>query len=123
MSRPYHILIADNSDAMRGLLVRIAAKTYSTATISAVADGTEALQIYRQRDADLLIANVHMPYVDGLSLVRTLRAQQVAIPVVLLSSDDTVRQIALQTGANRFVLKQPSMLQELQQALLALLPA
>ena len=122
MPRPYHILIADDTPALRRLLARIVTKMYPTATISAVADGAQALQIYGQHGADLLIANVHMPYIDGLGLVRALRAQQAIIPIVLLSSDSNMRPIALQAGADRFVLKQPSILQELQQALLGLLP-
>src|SRR2546423_7817021 len=105
MARPYHILIAENSDAIRGLLARIVAKTYPTVTISAVADGAQALQIYSQRGADLVIANVHMPSLDGLSLVRTLRAQQVTIPIVLISSDSIMTQLALAAGADRFILK------------------
>ena len=123
MSRPYHILIVENSDTMRRLLARIARKTHPAVTISAVADSAHALQIYGQRGADLVIANVHMSSLDGLSLTRTLRAQQASISIVLISSDSTMMQQALQAGADRFVLKQPSMLQELQQALLGLLPA
>ncbi len=123
MPRPYHILIAENTDAMRGLLARIVAKIYPAVTISAVADGAQALQIYRQRGADLVIANASMPLLNGLDLVRTLRAQHVTIPIVLLSSDGTMAPIAIQAGADRFMVKQPCMLQEFQQTLLAVLPA
>ena len=123
MPRPYHILIAEHNDAVRDLLVRIIAKIYPTATVSAVADGAQALQIYTQRAADLVIVNVSVPLLSGLALVRMLRAQRVTTRIMLISSDSTMAPIALAAGADRFVLKQPLMLQELQRTLLALLPA
>src|SRR5215217_2250939 len=114
MPHPYHILIAEDSDAIRGLLARLLVRLYPTVTISAVADGTHALALYHQRGADILIANIHLPILSGSDLVRTLRAQQATLPVLLLSSDSTMAHIALEAGADRFVVKQPSMLQELE---------
>lgn len=121
MPHQYHILIADDTDAVRALLVRIVAKTYPAATISTVVDGAQALQIYGQRGADLLITNARMPNLDGPSLVRALRAQDVNIPILMLSSDGSMAEVAAQIGANRFLLK-PFMLQEFQQTLRELLP-
>ena len=121
MPHPYHMLIAEDSDAIRGLLARLLVRIYPTVTISAVADGTHALALYHQRGADILIANVHLHILSGLDLVRTLRAQHATVPILLLSSDSTMAQIAIAAGADRFVVKQPGMLQALEQALLALL--
>lgn len=121
MSHPYHVLIADDTDAVRALLARIVAKTYPIATISTVADGAQALLIYNQRGADLLITNAHMPGLDGPGLIRALRAQQASLPILMLSSDTAMAAVAMQAGANSFLLK-PFMLQQLQQTLRALLP-
>jgi CheY-like chemotaxis protein len=83
------------------------------------ADGVRALEIYRRRGADLLVTSSHLPLLDGPDLIRALRAHHASLPILLLSSDPTMLQVAEQIGANRFVLK-PFTLQELRQALGAL---
>ena len=121
MSHPYHIVIAEDSDDVRALLVRIISTLYPNATLSTTADGLSAQQIVSQHTTDLLIASAHLALLDGLTLVRTLRSQQVTIPILLMSVDPAVEQAAVQLGADRFLLK-PFTLQELHQALQALLP-
>ena len=48
-------------------------------------DGMEALEAVRQEPPDLVVADVHMPRLDGGQLVRRLREWNV--PVILLSGD------------------------------------
>ena len=57
----YHILIADDDASVRALIARIVARAYPSVTISSVPDGLDALQIYDQRGADMLITNNAMP--------------------------------------------------------------
>jgi two-component system, NarL family, capsular synthesis sensor histidine kinase RcsC len=121
MPPPLHIIVADDHDTIRAMIARVLIRTYPAVAISAVSDGAQALLVYGQRGADLLITDHHMPILSGLDLVRTLRAQQVAIPIVLISSDHTVEPSALAVGANRFLLK-PFSVSALQQVVLALLP-
>ena len=121
MSHPYHIVIAEDFDAVRTLLIRLIGNRYPNATISAVADGILAYDIIARSGADLLIATTHLPSLDGPSLIRRLRGQQATIPILLLSSDPAMASVGVQAGADRFLLK-PFTLQELYQALNALLP-
>ncbi len=48
-------------------------------------DGVEALEAIREQTPDLVIADVHLPRLDGGQLVRRLRDENV--PVILLSGD------------------------------------
>ena len=116
-----HILIAEDHAVVRNLLTTIIARTYPTGTITAVANGAEALAVYQARGADLLIADYVMPIMTGLALIQTLRAQQVTVPILVVSMDTSIAEAVVQAGASRFLAK-PFSLPELQQALIALLP-
>lgn len=105
MQSSYHIIIADDEDDMRSLMARVVVRTYPSVTISAVQDGVDALMVYGQRGADMLITNYDMPLMDGLALVRALRARQVTIPIVMVSGDAGIAQQALAAGITQFVVK------------------
>jgi len=116
-----HILIAEDHAAVRNLLTTIVARIYPTCTITAVANGAEALAVFQARGADVLITDYAMPIMTGLALIQTLRAQQSTVPILVISMNLAIEQAVLQAGANRFLPK-PFAIQGLQQALIDLLP-
>jgi CheY-like chemotaxis protein len=116
-----HILIAEDHAVVRNLLTTIVARTYPTCTTTTVTNGAEALDVFQARGADLLITDYAMPIMTGLALVQMLRAQQASVPILVMSMNVVVKQIVLQAGANHFLAK-PFALQDLQQALIELLP-
>ena len=115
------VIIADDHESVRAFLARVLSRTYPVVNIIAVANGAQALAAYHQHGADLLITNYMMPQLHGLDLVRALRAQQVTIPILMISSDPIIGQVGLAAGADRFLLK-PFLLAELTQTLIDLLP-
>jgi CheY-like chemotaxis protein len=117
-----HIIVAEDADSLRALIARLLVRTYPAVAISAVPNGAQALAIVEQRGADLIIADHHMPLLTGIDLVRTLRAQQITTPIIIISSDHTVEGPALAAGANYFLLK-PFGVPEMRGVLLRLLPA
>ena len=116
-----HILIVEDHAAVRELLITIVARTYPTGTITAVANGAEALVVYDARGADLLITDYAMPIMTGLTLIQTLRAQQATLPILVVSMNTAIAEALMEAGANRFLPK-PFSLPELQQVLMELLP-
>jgi CheY-like chemotaxis protein len=117
-----HVIIADDDDGVRGLIARVVARTYAAVTISAVTNGLDALRIYDQRSADLLITNHDMPGMGGLGLVEALRVvRQATLPIVMVSADLRIQSRALALGVTRFVAK-PFTLTQLAQVLTSLLP-
>jgi CheY-like chemotaxis protein len=120
MPSALHVLIAEDHDLVRDLLTTIVAQTYPTCTVTAVANGAEALAVYDERGADLLITDYAMPIMTGLALIQTLRAHQATIPIVVVSMDTSIAKAVVQAGANRFLPK-PLSLPEVQQTLIDLL--
>lgn len=118
----YHIIVADDTDSIRGLIVRVIARTYAAIRISSVTDGQDALDIFFNEGADLIVTNNDMPRVKGLELIRRVRAVQPDLPIIMVSGDPTIAPAAFAVGATRFVDK-PFTVMHLAQVLTSLLPA
>jgi DNA-binding NtrC family response regulator len=78
-------IVADDEPSIGGFVARIIARVYPSVKTTVVPDGRAALLAYLQDGADLMIADINMPGMDGLALVRELRRQQAIIPVLLMS--------------------------------------
>jgi two-component system, OmpR family, response regulator MtrA len=101
------ILIADDDEDILELVKAVLER--SGHEVVAVGDGAEALASVRRRRPDLAVLDITMPHVDGLEVLRRLRAdaETTALPVVLLSAQaqeaDVERGFA--TGASAYVKK------------------
>jgi len=69
-------------------------------------DGGEALELARDNAFDLIVLDVMLPTLDGLSIVRILRKEQ-RTPIILLTarSGEVDRIMGLETGADDYVVK------------------
>ncbi|WP_237165475.1 SpoIIE family protein phosphatase [Mycolicibacterium obuense] len=104
---PVRVLVADDNADMREYLARLLrADGY---TVDAVADGVRALESVRTDPPDMLISDVMMPGLDGLALVKALRADRrtAALPVLLLSAraGQEASISGLQAGADDYMVK------------------
>jgi two-component system chemotaxis response regulator CheY len=103
------ILLVDDSATVRSL-VKVFLMGHDFEYLEA-AGGEHALEILRSRVPDLVIADLNMPGLDGLSFLKRLRVDKRpevrALPLVLLTSDKShnVRERALEAGASEFVRK------------------
>ncbi|WP_134765831.1 ATP-binding protein [Nocardioides sp. 1609] len=102
---PFVVVVDDNA-GMRHHLVR---SLSGLGHVVACVDGVEALALLRRRKPDLVVTDVTMPRLDGIGLLREIRADPdlAATPVVLLSAragGDAATQ-ALDTGADDYVVK------------------
>ena len=100
------IVWADDNADMREYVRGLLAPHYD---VVAVADGEAALKAVRAAGADLVLADVMMPRVDGLELVRRLRAEArtAAVPVLLVSAraGEEARIEGLDAGADDYLYK------------------
>jgi signal transduction histidine kinase/CheY-like chemotaxis protein len=100
------VLVVDDNADMREYIRRLLAPHYEVLT---AADGEEALTSIRQQRPDLVLGDVMMPRLDGLGLVRQIRADATLadIPVVLLSAraGEEASVEGLQVGADDYLLK------------------
>ena len=97
------ILVADDEPAIRRLLRTIL--TTQGYAVTEAADGINALQTaLLTPNADLLLLDLAMPGMDGLQIIRELRASGSAVPIIVLSNrgDENAKVAALDSGAARF---------------------
>lgn len=107
------ILIVDDSPTVRRML-GLTLTRHRHAILAAV-NGQDALNKLAETAVDLIIADVSMPQVDGITLLRQLRAdaRYCHLPVIMLtaSGQNADRLIAEQSGANGFLTKPTSSLE------------
>jgi YesN/AraC family two-component response regulator len=121
MPAAYHVIIADDDAAIRSLIARVVVRTYDPVAISAVPDGLDALLIYQQNGADLVITNQEMPVLSGLSLIERLRVLNPTLPIIMVSAHPSVEPRARAVGVTHFLLK-PFLVTQLIQILITVLP-
>src|SRR5947209_1518304 len=102
------VLITDDSATIRMILKGLLKQLQITDFVEA-SDGRAALEYLTNNAADLLLLDIHMPNMDGLSCLKALKQNErtKAVPVIIISSDTTPAQIeaAQQLGANAYIRK------------------
>ncbi|MHA7960062.1 response regulator transcription factor [Streptomyces sp. L500] len=117
---PARILIVDDEPAVREALRRsLAFEGYTT---ELAVDGLDAVEKVADRRPDLIVLDVLMPRMDGLTAARRMRASGVTVPILMLTARDTVgdRVTGLDAGADDYLVK-PFELDELLARIRALL--
>jgi len=76
-------------------------------TVETCDDGSRGLDRATARGLDLAIVDVMLPGMDGISLTRTLRDRDVAIPILMLTARDGIddRVDGLRSGADDYLIK------------------
>jgi len=111
-----HALVVDDSAAVRKAIRRMIEPMGFT--VDEAANGSEALDQYATRNPDVILLDVEMPDVDGLTLLRQLRGPARVMwagaestgkrPRIIMctsrSSFDTIRE-AIEAGADEYIMK------------------
>ena len=82
------ILVVDDEESMRYFLDK--ALRREGYDVVAARDGPEAIEAAQRRAPDLVLADVRMPGMDGVALLRALRALHPRVPFVLMTAYGTV---------------------------------
>jgi two-component system, chemotaxis family, chemotaxis protein CheY len=102
------VLIVDDQLTMRGL-TRSALQTLGFVDFDDAADGEEALKSLAVRPAHLVISDFNMPKMDGLALLRAIRAHppiaKTAFIMLTGRADKELVQRAVQFGVNNYLVK------------------
>jgi DNA-binding NarL/FixJ family response regulator len=101
------ILIADDHAIVRGGLKQIIATTTDIVVAGEAAQGSEVVDKLRTCHVDLLLLDMTMPGISGVDLIRRVRAEQPALPVLVLSIHNEAQVVsrALRAGATGYVTK------------------
>jgi EAL domain-containing protein (putative c-di-GMP-specific phosphodiesterase class I)/CheY-like chemotaxis protein len=99
------VLLADDEPD----LVRVYSRVLAAAgfSVSAASDGAEAKRLVGAMDFDAVVSDVNMPGLNGIDLLRAIRAIDLDLPVVLVTAAPTldVAIRAVDLGALRFLVK------------------
>jgi EAL domain-containing protein (putative c-di-GMP-specific phosphodiesterase class I)/ActR/RegA family two-component response regulator len=103
------ILIVDDEDANVRLMVKLLQRS-GYLEVKALSDSREVLALVREWEPDLVLLDLHMPHVDGISLLNSIRAEQSLfdfLPVIVLTADASHDALvkAMNAGANDFLTK------------------
>ncbi|MEN4010465.1 MAG: response regulator transcription factor [Bellilinea sp.] len=99
------VLIVDDDLKLLKMLQRTL--VYENLTVLTASDGEDALAVIDEKSPDLLIADWMMPKMDGVTLIRQLRAEKNKILVLMLTARDAIenRVDGLESGADDYLVK------------------
>jgi len=98
------LLVEDNAKIRRLVRHALSATDYS---IFEVEDGADCLDAYRQHRPDLVLMDIRMPRVDGLSATRLLKRSYPGAKIIMLTDydEEDLRIAASEAGACGYALK------------------
>jgi len=101
------ILVADDHLIIRQGLRLILETESDFELVGEASDGNEALSLCRKLKPDIVLMDLRMPNMDGLTAIEKLRVEQPAIAVVILTTfnEDELMLRGLQAGARGYLLK------------------
>jgi len=103
---PLKILLVDDETYMR-VFVGQALMVSITCTLQEARDGLEAIATCEVTDPDLIILDIHMPRMDGVTALGKIRQLKPNTPIVMLTSasEEAVVESCLTAGASYFIRK------------------
>jgi DNA-binding NarL/FixJ family response regulator len=106
-NQPVRVLLVDDDDLMRAGLKSVLSSDETIEVVGEAGDGRDALRRIRDLRPDLVLMDIRMPELDGISATRELLAAEPNVKVVVLTTfeqDDYIFE-ALSAGASGFLLK------------------
>jgi diguanylate cyclase (GGDEF)-like protein len=113
------LVVEDDELIVQSLVTTL---TQSHHTVDTASDGVSGWEFTQVCNYDLIVLDVMLPKLDGISLCRQMRAHGINVPIILLTAQDntTNKVIGLDAGADDYITK-PFNLQELTARVRALL--
>ena len=106
MSITRRVLIADDEPAMRTLLADLLRKE-NCEVIARAENGAEAIELYREKQPDIIFLDINMPEVSGIDALKQIREEDKGTFICMVSGDaypETVKS-AVALGVSGFVVK------------------
>ena len=104
----FNALVVEDSPPMRKMIVFALARIREL-TVTEADDGVDALRRIAGTKFDIIITDINMPILDGLKLVKRLRADEAyrEVPIIIITTEgaEEDRQRALALGANAYITK------------------
>lgn len=103
--------LVDDQQLVREGIAGLLSLSGKTEILWQAANGVEALEKMQTIAVDILLADIRMPVMDGITLVQKLRELGITTPVMMLTTFDDAELFtqSLKAGANGFLLKDVSL--------------
>jgi DNA-binding NarL/FixJ family response regulator len=107
MAETIALLIVDDHPVVRDGLVAILGTQPDFKVAGEAASGEEALALFERLRPDVILLDLEMPEMDGVEVIKRLRATRPEVKIVVFTAFDTDERIlsALQAGAKGYLLK------------------
>jgi len=107
MTEPIRVLIADDHPLFLDGLTALLTDGPDTELVGAATSGTEAVELARETQPDVVVMDVHMPGLNGIEATRRIVADSphIAVLVLTMFDDDDSIFSALRAGARGYLLK------------------
>src|SRR3954469_25165310 len=105
------LIVEDEENFHEALRLNLELEGYS---VSSAYDGLQALKAVEQEYFDLIILDIMLPEVDGITVIETIRLQNLDVPILILSArnNSSDKVLGLKKGADDYLTK-PFNLEEL----------
>lgn len=107
MSDPIRVVLVDDHTLFRMGLAELLEQRGSIKVVGVTGNADEARRLLREEQPDVLIMDLHMPPLDGLTLFRQLRQEGFATPTLMLTVSNAEEDLSnvLRAGARGYLLK------------------
>jgi DNA-binding NarL/FixJ family response regulator len=107
---PYSVVLADDQQILRDGVKAILARQEEFVVVAEAGNGLDAIRICKELRPDLVLMEIALPGVDGISVTAELLRHHPATRVVFLSMYDDEKSVvgAIRAGARAYVLKRVS---------------
>ncbi len=98
------LIVEDDPSILKGLQMNLGLEGFRTVCAH---DGEEALKLFRSHKPDLILLDMMLPKIDGIEVIKRVRADDPDTPVIVLSAKDQEgdKVLGLSLGADDYVTK------------------
>ena len=100
------VLVADDSSTMRKIIIR-SLLAVGVPGATEAADGTEAVEMFKPGEFDLVLTDWNMPGKNGLEVVQEIRAMDAKVPIIMVTTEAEKSRVmqAIQAGVSDYLVK------------------
>jgi len=102
------VLVADDSQTMRMLLLFHLIKMMPGVKITEAVNGADAIEWLKKQEVDLILTDMNMPVMDGAGLITAVRQElkrDTPIVIITTKGEQRDRERGMHCGANGYVTK------------------